>query len=116
MLNENTGYVVGDGGLILKKDSIIKTVQVKQLLPVKLFPNPVNDKATLDFQLDKALKISIQVTDERGNIVLTQNAKSFDKGAHQINLLVPGLHRGVYQVNLLANGTILGNARLIIVR
>jgi len=116
MFNETTGYVVGDGGLILKKDSVIKSAQVKQLVPVKLYPNPASDKATLSFVLNKQLNVAVQVTDERGNILLTQSAKSFEKGAQQISLSVAGLQRGVYQVNLLAKGVMLGNARLVIVR
>jgi hypothetical protein len=116
MFNENTGFIVGAGGLILKRDSVVKNVQVKQILPVKLFPNPASDKATLSFVLNKQLNIAVQVTDERGNILLTRSAKSFNKGAQQISLVVAGLHRGVYQVNLVTDGAILGNARLIIVR
>lgn len=116
MFNENTGFVVGDGGLILKKDSVVKNVQVKQLMPVKLYPNPASDKATISFKLEKQTKIAVQVTDERGNILLNQTAKSFEKGAQQINLPVTSLYRGVYQVSLLAEGVIIGNARLVIVR
>jgi hypothetical protein len=85
-------------------------------VPVKLYPNPASDKATLSFVLNKQLNVAVQVTDERGNILLTQSAKSFEKGAQQISLSVAGLQRGVYQVNLLAKGVMLGNARLVIVR
>jgi len=116
MFNENTGFVIGDGGLILKKDSVIKSLHVKQLVPVKLYPNPASDKATLSFVLNKQLNIAVQVTDEQGNILLTQSTKSFEKGAQQMSLFVGGLHRGVYQVNLLNDGTVLGNARMVIVR
>lgn len=116
MISENTGYAVGNSGLILKRDTVQKNVQAKQMVTVKVFPNPANDKATLDFSIDKSLNISVQLVDERGSIVITQAAKFFEKGTNQLNLMLPGLHRGLYQVNLLANGTIIGKTSLLIVR
>lgn len=115
MFNENTGFVVGDGGLILKKDSMVKNVAAKQLL-VKLYPNPADDKATLSFTLEKQMKISVQVTDANGNIVLTKAAVSLEKGEQQLSLPSSNLQRGIYQVTLLSNGKVLGTTKLIIVR
>jgi len=116
MLNENSGYAVGNGGLILKRDTIVKNIAVKNMIAVKAYPNPATDRTTLDFSIDKQLKISIQLVDERGNIVLSQPAKIFEKGKQQVGLNVQSLHRGVYQVNIIAGGKVMGNATLMIVR
>ena len=42
-------------------------------------------------------------------------AAVFDADAATVPI-VGGLHRGVYQVNLMNDGTVLGNARMVIVR
>jgi photosystem II stability/assembly factor-like uncharacterized protein len=115
MMNENSGYAVGNGGLVLKRDTVSKNIYVKNMLAVKAYPNPATDKATLDFSIDKQLKILVQLVDERGNIVLTQPAKTFEKGRQQVGLNIAGLHRGLYQVNLVAGGKVIGNASLLIV-
>lgn len=116
MFNENTGFVVGEGGLILKKDSVVKNPATKQLLPVKLYPNPANDKATISFKLEKQMKISVQVTDANGVIVSTKAAINLEKGEQQIVVPVSNLQRGIYQVNLLSDGNVLGVTKLVVVR
>lgn len=116
MFNEHTGYAVGNGGLVLKRDTIAKAAGAKQDVVLKLFPNPANDQAMLSFILDQPIKMHVRITDAGGNIVLTQAAKSFGKGAHQISLPVSALQRGVYQVNLLSDKQIIAHARLVIVR
>ncbi|QEC67327.1 T9SS type A sorting domain-containing protein [Panacibacter ginsenosidivorans] len=116
MISESTGYVVGDGGLIMKRDSVVKNTPIRQMLPVKLYPNPAHDKATVSFNLEKQSKISVQVTDASGNIVTTRPAIILEKGTQQIILPVASLQRGIYQVNLISEGVVVGNSRLIIVR
>lgn len=116
MFNENSGFVVGDGGLILKKENAAKDAPARQMLQVKLYPNPANDKATLNFTLEKQMKISVQVTDASGNIVSTKAAVNLEKGTQQIVVPVSTLQRGIYQVNLIAEGAIIGNSKLVIVR
>jgi hypothetical protein len=116
MVNESSGYAVGDGGLILKRDSVLKNVQPKQRVTIKLYPNPAIDKATISFNLEKETKIAVQVADANGNIILKQAAKTFDKGEQQIILVASKLQRGTYLVNLLEEGTVIGSSRLIIVR
>ena len=114
MVNENTGYAVGDGGLILKRDTAIKKLS-PQMIAVKAFPNPVKDKASLSFTLTEPTMIAVQVTGERGNAVLNIPAKNYEKGLQQISLQVANLQRGLYHVNLVSKGITIAKTELLVI-
>lgn len=115
MLNETTGYAVGQGGLILKRD--IKTVVAPiASMRVKLFPNPSRNNTVVSFKLDEAKSIAVQVVNGQGNIVWLQKEKLFNTGDQQLQLPVSKLQPGLYQVNLLSNGIVIGNSQLMVVR
>ena len=116
MLNENTGYVVGDGGLLLKKDVNAKSVASKQLLHVSLSPNPSTNQATLAFTLDKALPVAVKITAINGKVVMVKAPVMLDKGTQQIILQVSELYKGTYDVNIISNKETIGSARMVIVR
>lgn len=115
MLDENTGYAVGEGGLILKRGTKTVTASAPSI-SVKLYPNPAHNSATINFKLNAEQAVAVQVTGEHGNIVWQQKEKSFTAGDQQLQINVSNLQPGLYQVNLLSKGVVIGNGQLMVAR
>lgn len=116
MLNEQVGYAVGDGGLILKREPTASATSNSNLIAVKVYPNPANNVATTSFKLDKPFVIAVEVRDAQGNVALVKPAKMYYSGEQKIMLQVNNLQRGIYHLNLLVNGKAMGKTELLIVR
>jgi hypothetical protein len=65
---------------------------------VKVFPNPVTQKATVFVKVDRASDLTVEVTDLTGRIILSQ--KHFVSGSRNIELDVEGLRNGIYMVRV----------------
>ena len=85
------------------------------MIAVKVFPNPVKDKASLSFTLTEPTMIAVQVTGERGNAVLNIPVKNYEKGLQQISLQVANLQRGLYHVNLVSKGITIAKTELLVI-
>lgn len=116
MLNEKVGYAVGDGGLILKRESGSGAASNSNLLAVKVYPNPANNVAAIKFKLDKPSAISIELRDAQGNVTFVESAKMYNSGEQKVLVQVNNLQRGIYHVNLLEGGKTIGKTELLIVR
>ncbi len=78
--------------------------------PVEVFPNPFSNKLTLNFLLEKAGPVSINVMDLQGRIVLAQASEQLT-GQVQFDLQLENVPHGMYILELqTAAGK---NARLI---
>lgn len=62
----------------------------------RLYPNPVSDKACLQYQLSNNSSVEITVTDLAGRIVLQRNPASQMAGVHLMELDLSQLSSGVY--------------------
>ena len=115
MVNENTGYAVGEDGLILKRE--VKSVaEPASVTYVKLYPNPARNSTTISFKLTEQKLVTVQVTSQQGNIVWLQKEKLYNSGNQQLQIPVNNLQPGLYQVNLLSKGITIGSSQLIIAR
>lgn len=114
MLDEFTGYAVGDGGLILKREVASNVSINTELIAVQATPNPAIMNVTVNFTLSNSQKISVEVRDAQGNVSIMQAAQLFNKGAQHITLPVGNLQRGLYHINLLAHGKIVGKTQLLV--
>jgi len=112
MLNENTGYAVGEGGLILKREIKAVAAQTSPSV-IKLWPNPARNNTSIGFVLDEGKRLVVQVVNQQGNMVWLQKEKLYDPGKHKVQIPLNNLHPGLYQVNILSEGIIIGSSQLM---
>lgn len=115
MLNENIGYAVGDGGLIVKRETAIVKSNNVLVNDVTTYPNPANDHVNIGFTVKADLKITVQLTNANGIIVYAEPAKLFSKGAQQLTIPVRNLNKGVYQLNLISNNEVISKKQLLVI-
>lgn len=71
-------------------------------LQLTLSPNPVEDIATLSFNLEKSAEVTIYVSDVTGKVVdRVVDKTAFGKGAQQVEISTQNYARGTYFVHLL---------------
>ena len=70
-----------------------------------VFPNPTNGTATVEFALNAAAEVAVEVLDITGKVVYTNNAGTLNSGANSITVDASAFQAGVYYVNILTNGT-----------
>jgi hypothetical protein len=66
---------------------------------VSIYPNPVQDKLNLNFSSDKAETVQVEVLDNGGKVVATQQV-SVAAGASTQGINVGGLSSGEYYVRV----------------
>lgn len=66
-----------------------------------LYPNPASSKVNIDFYLDQASDITLEVYNVTGQKVYTSTATHVDAGFNFTNLAVDDFTNGVYIVKLL---------------
>lgn len=69
-------------------------------LSVTLYPNPVNDNATLSYTLSKNSNVIINVYDLSGKLYKTVNLSNMNKGSHTYKLNCSMLKNGTYFLQL----------------
>ena len=120
MLDSNTGFAVGDKGLIVKRTPQMGTagkVIARGKLPMQVYPNPATDRVTIAFTLTEAATLRLQITGEGGNVVLAQSARYYDKGSHTIALIVANFSRGHYRVSFMdGEGKVVGSSQMMVAR
>jgi hypothetical protein len=72
-----------------------------------IYPNPVTNKATIEFTLNKSSVISTVIYDESGRIVKKIKKSEFKTGSNSIQLDVADLKSGIYFVSLDIDGKVI---------
>lgn len=70
--------------------------------PVRVFPNPAQDKLTIEIQANKTIDVQIQLTDATGRVVLN-SGDLMSSGLNTIQLPVQQLQPGVYFIHVKNN-------------
>ena len=71
-----------------------------------IFPNPVNDRAKINYGVAKTSNVTLDVLDMNGNLVQTIFSGSAEAGVtYQQMFEVAGIESGVYMVRLTGNNT-----------
>jgi hypothetical protein len=67
-----------------------------------VYPNPVNDEAYIEFNLEKSSDVNITITDVSGRKIITREYGSFESGNQIItmNFLELSVAEGIYFINL----------------
>ena len=117
MIDKNTGFAVGDNGLILKRKPAVTNATQPVALSVSLYPNPAANEVQVTFSLPQSARLLVQVTNENGNVMRQQTAGLFEKGKCAVQVKLNNLPRGNYRLSVL-NDTkeVMGTARLLVVQ
>jgi hypothetical protein len=98
--------------LILQVESALPAYEASRLLPA--YPNPLRESALVPLYLEQAAKVSIQVQDALGRVVL-QTEQQLDKGMHQLPVAVEALGKsGVYYYEVSTEYGFEGRQQLIV--
>lgn len=73
---------------------------VTQSLAFDLYPNPATQRAQVDFNLEKAGDVTMQVVDKMGKLVYTYSEPSMNPGEHTFELNTSDFAKGIYMVNI----------------
>ncbi|HNX85405.1 MAG TPA: T9SS type A sorting domain-containing protein [Bacteroidales bacterium] len=94
-------------GVILNaNDQVIwvGTGQEAQTFPVRIFPNPVTDNASLKFTLDRPGSVQLRVYDLTGHCIQAKESGTFPVGEQQVVLQTEQLSQGIYFLEVAVNG------------
>lgn len=87
-------------GLLYDSSVSVKEIPVNHL-PATLYPNPTTGDAQLEFTLDDAQVLSVQITDITGKIVFRNKSTQYNAGKQKILLSTASLHVGTYIITIL---------------
>jgi hypothetical protein len=106
-------YVVDDGSDCAWVDNVIfpphnnatSIIENSSAASVSVFPNPVNDMATVNFSIDTESDVTLYVTDAQGRMVMMlQQTTAMNSGTHRVEWNAAGLASGIYFLNLNIDG------------
>ena len=103
-------------GSVLKSGSIWPQTGVKENKPTftsSIYPNPVSDKSTIQFTLDKASNIEVSVYNATGSKVAEIAEAQYPAGENRIIINASSLPKGLYFVRI-DNGTSQSAAKMIV--
>jgi hypothetical protein len=78
-----------------------------EIKEVSLYPNPVNDEATLNFNLANNSNVEINVHDVSGKIVSSKSLTNLNAGNNSTTINCTDLTNGIYYVTVTTNGSTL---------
>ena len=81
--------------------------ETNALNDLSIYPNPFQNNATIDFNLDKSQEIAVNFFDVTGKVVQSVPSTVYNVGNHKINLDGTNLQSGVYYVNIVAEDGIM---------
>jgi hypothetical protein len=100
-LAELTNYQYNEGSL-----SLDNTLDLMNDWSINLYPNPVNNKLTLNFDLAESAQMAYDISDLSGKIVSQKQLGLVNPGSHEIIVLADELPSGTYMFNVHRNGRI----------
>ena len=84
--------------------SVPETPSVNSTVNVNIYPNPVVNQATVNFELKESNMVSYQVFDMTGRMLMSQNLGHLAEGQHQVNISAENLSSGSYILRLSQGG------------
>ncbi|MCB0737152.1 MAG: Omp28-related outer membrane protein [Bacteroidetes bacterium] len=80
---------------------------------ISLYPNPVNESATVAFKLESAESIKVNVYNALGQIVANTTAQDFAAGNNQISINTSALEAGIYTIRVENNLGVLATEMMV---
>lgn len=106
------GYAICDSGYVLKYKPKLETLvydnhshhkSSEKIFEVKIFPNPVNSIAKVQFQLASSSYVKVEVFSILGEKIKTLAENYFESGIHQLSFDVSQLKSGIYFIKCAQN-------------
>lgn len=95
-------------------DPTLSTAEEMQIdMKVTLYPNPASEYTTLEFELQNAATVAVEVADVTGKVVYNETLANLAEGKQSVNINTQPLAEGVYFVNL-RNGNNVVSKKLVI--
>ncbi len=71
-----------------------------------IYPNPINDFANMNLNVVNATKVSVNVINMLGEVVMVRDFGTLSSGQHIQTLDFTTLGSGIYMINMIANGEV----------
>ena len=81
----------------------VPTVKNQGLIVFSCYPNPASDEVNVQFYLDEASMMSINITDINGKVVYHAKTNELPKGVNNSTINISGFPEGVYLITLSSN-------------
>jgi len=95
------GDTIGpDERVIGIKENINK---INQSTDLRVYPNPASSTTTLEYNLNQATNVTLQVYDMSGRLVSTLDKGRQSQGKHSLQMNVQNLNSGIYMVRIITN-------------
>jgi len=121
-VTDGNGIVLASGGTFTDEESeqfrtaLSTSISENTIVnAISIYPNPVNDIATLSFTTTEKSKTAINITNILGEIVYNNEIGSLTSGQHIMPISTFGISEGMYFVNLITNNKII-TKKITIVR
>ena len=102
----NTGYIVGDGGKILKKDSNTGVKDHKNsTLQVSAYPNPASDFVNFEFYTSGNQTVAITIADAKGQVVQQHEIPAQSAGLQKVTIPLQTITQGCYFYRIVSAST-----------
>ena len=89
------------------------TSLVNNTLEMSIYPNPVVNNATINFNVEETSAVSYQIYDLAGRMVQNATLGNYGQGSHTVNFNVNGLSTGTYIIRVQA-GTISNTSKILV--
>ena len=82
--------------------SKIVPLSLKNIVELKIYPNPIKDKITVELNLAKDAKVNVQLISKDGKVILNADKGTLKQGAQQLSFNINNLASGSYFVRIKA--------------
>ena len=121
-VTDGNGIVLASGGTFTDEESeqfrtgLSSSISENTIVnTISIYPNPVNDIATLSFTTTEKSKTAITIFNILGEVVYSNEIGSLSSGQHIMPISTSGISEGMYFVNLITNNKII-TKKITIVR
>jgi len=98
----------------LSTHDYVSSIAEKQAAKPKLYPNPANDRISLEFELDKKDHYQFDLVDLNGRLVVQLGKDYLHEGLHEISFAPFYLKAGTYLLNVSNSTGIMSSQKLVI--
>jgi photosystem II stability/assembly factor-like uncharacterized protein len=122
--NSSTGWIVANGGTILKttNSGLLVSVETKNLPVINDFglfqnyPNPFNPTTIISYKLNTNSFVSIRIFDIRGRLITTLYEENKNPGSYKTEWNAGSESSGVYFYSLFADGKFIGVRSMVLLK
>lgn len=119
-VNEELGWAVGKGGLLLTTKETLNSIEIQSLLPTGFYlyqnyPNPFNPRTKIKYQVSNPVKVKLQVFDLLGCELVTFINEEKPTGYYEVEFNGDKYSSGVYFYKLQA-GSFVSTKKMLFLR